>query len=116
MRIAKEFTFDSAHFLKDYHGKCERLHGHTYRMRVVIEGPIKENGLVADFADIKNTVNEKVVDKWDHNNINDTLEHASVENMCVWAWEQLKPELPGLVEIRIWETPTAFAVYGGEDR
>jgi 6-pyruvoyltetrahydropterin/6-carboxytetrahydropterin synthase len=32
MRIAKEFTFDSAHFLKDYHGKCERMHGHTYKI------------------------------------------------------------------------------------
>ena len=113
MRIAKEFTFDSAHFLKDYHGKCERLHGHTYRMRVTVEGDVKPNGLVMDFAEIKRIVNEKVVDKWDHNNINDTLEHASAENMCIWAWEQLKTELPQLVEIRIWETPTSFAVYTG---
>jgi 6-pyruvoyltetrahydropterin/6-carboxytetrahydropterin synthase len=114
MRLAKEFTFDSAHFLKDYHGKCERLHGHTYRMRVTIEGEVQPNGLLMDFADIKKIVNEKVVDIWDHNNINDTLEHASVENMCVWAWEQIKPELPMLIEIRIWETPTSFAVYSGE--
>lgn len=113
MRLSKEFTFDSAHFLKDYHGKCERLHGHTYRLRVTVEGAIQPNGLVMDFADIKRIVNEKVVDRWDHNNINDFLEHASVENMCVWAWEQLKSDLPQLVEIRIWETANSFAVYNG---
>ena len=114
MRIAKEFTFDSAHFLKDYRGKCERLHGHTYRMRVTVEGPVQPNGLVMDFAEIKRIVNKKVIDKFDHANINDTLEHSTVENMCKWAWEQLKPELPLLVEIRIWETPTSFAVYQGK--
>ena len=113
MKIAKEFTFDSAHFLKDYHGKCENLHGHTYRMRVTIEGEPKANGLIMDFADIKKTVNEKIIDIWDHKLINDTLEHASVENMCVWAWNQLKLELSGLAEIRIWETADSFAVYNG---
>ena len=114
MKLSKEFTFDSAHFLKDYHGKCERLHGHTYRLRITVDGPIQENGLVMDFSDIKKIVNEKVVDKFDHNNINDILEHSTVENMCVWTWEQLKPELPMLVEIRIWETQDSFAVYDGK--
>ena len=113
MRIAKEFTFDSAHFLKDYHGKCERMHGHTYRMRVTIEGPIQDNGLVMDYVEIKRIVNEKVVDKLDHNNINDILEYSSSENICIWAWEQLKSDLPQLVEIRLWETPTSFAIYDG---
>jgi len=114
MKIAKEFTFDSAHFLKDYHGKCENLHGHTYRMRVTIEGEIQKNGLVMDFVEIKRIVNEKVIDKFDHANINDFLEHASVENMCIWSWKQLKPVLSGLVEIRIWETAASFAIYSGE--
>lgn len=113
MRIAKEFTFDSAHFLKDYHGKCENMHGHTYKMRVTVEGKMQKNGLVMDFSELKEIVSRKVVDKWDHKIINETLEHASVENMCVWAWDQLKPELSGLVEIRIWETANSFAIYNG---
>ncbi len=79
-----------------------------------MEGPVQANGLVMDFAEIKRVVNEKVIDKFDHANINDTLEHSTAENMCKWAWEQLKPELPMLAEIRIWETPTSFAVYKGE--
>jgi 6-pyruvoyltetrahydropterin/6-carboxytetrahydropterin synthase len=116
MKLAKEFTFDSAHFLKDYQGKCEHLHGHTYRLRVIVEGEVQPNGLLMDFVDIKKIVNEKVVDVWDHASINDTLEYASVENMCIWAWEQLKPKLPKLVEIRIWETANSFAIYDGKDQ
>ncbi|MBN2086902.1 6-carboxytetrahydropterin synthase QueD [Candidatus Peregrinibacteria bacterium] len=114
MKIAKEFTFDSAHFLTDYHGKCEKLHGHTYRMRVVIEGEVQANGLVMDFAELKEIVNKKVVNVWDHANINDTLEHPSAENMCIWAWNQLKDDLKGLFEIRIWETANSFAIYNGQ--
>lgn len=114
MKIAKEFTFDSAHFLKDYHGKCENMHGHTYRMRVIIEGKPKANGIVMDFADIKKIVNEKVIDVWDHKIINDTLEYSSVENMCIWAWNELINEISGLTEIRIWETADSFAIYNGK--
>lgn len=114
MKIAKEFTFDSAHFLKNYHGKCENLHGHTYKMRVVLEGEIQENGLVQDFVEVKKIVKEKVVDIWDHKNLNDFLEQSSAENMCIWAWEKLKPELPLLVEIRIWENADSFAIYNGK--
>lgn len=80
----------------------------------MIEGEMQKNGLVMDFCKIKEIVNKKVIDKWDHNIINDTLEHASVENMCVWAWKQLKKDLPGLCEIRIWETANSFAIYNGE--
>jgi len=83
-------------------------------MRVTVEGPVKANGLVMDFADIKKIVNEKVIDKFDHANINDFLEHSTAENMCIWAWEQLKDDLP-LSEIRIWETPNSCAIYGGDN-
>ena len=113
LRIAKEFLFDAAHFLPNYHGKCERMHGHTYKLRVIVEGPIRKDGLVMDFMDIKKVVNERIVEKLDHSTINDTIKNASVENMCVWVWKQLKPKIKGLVEVRIWETPNSFAVYSG---
>ena len=38
MRLRRDFTFDAAHKLVEYHGKCERLHGHTYRLGVTLEG------------------------------------------------------------------------------
>ena len=113
MRIAREFTFDAAHFLPDYQGKCENLHGHTYRMRITVEGAVQDNGLVMDFMEIKRIVNEKVIDKLDHKNINDVILHSSVENICIWSWEQIKPEMPQLVEVRVWETANSFAIYNG---
>ncbi|MBI5411663.1 6-carboxytetrahydropterin synthase QueD [Candidatus Peregrinibacteria bacterium] len=112
MIIGKEFTFDAAHFLKDYHGKCERLHGHTYKLHVCIEGEVEKEGMVFDFAKMKEIVNREVIDVLDHTNINDTLAQSTVENMCIWVWDRLKGELP-LCEIRMWESPTSFAIYRG---
>ncbi len=113
MRVSKEFTFDAAHFLKDYHGKCENLHGHTYRLRVSVEGSVQKNGLVMDFVDIKRIVKEKVVDRLDHSNINDVIPQSSAENLCLWVWQQLKPDMPLLCEVRVWEQPNSFATYSG---
>lgn len=114
MRISKEFTFDSAHFLKEYKGKCERLHGHTYRLRVTIDGPIQKNGLVMDFHKIKTVVTTHALEHLDHHNLNEVIDQPSAENICVWIWDRLKPRIPRLAEIRVWETATSFATYSGQ--
>jgi len=97
MIVGKEFTFDSAHFLPKYYGKCEKLHGHTYRLRVSVEGKIGENGLVMDFVILKKIVKEQVLDKLDHTLLNDVIDIPSCENIARWAWEQLA-DLPRLIE------------------
>lgn len=89
MKVTKSFTFDAAHFLPNYYGKCERMHGHTYQLEVTVEGPIGENGLVIDFVILKKMVKEKVLDKLDHQIINDVMEVPSAENVAVWIWSQL---------------------------
>jgi len=89
MQVAKEFSFDSAHFLPNYYGKCEGMHGHTYRLQVVVEGEVGENGLVMDFVILKRIVKKKVLDKIDHKVINDVIEIASAENTAIWIWDQL---------------------------
>lgn len=89
MLVGKEFTFDSAHFLPKYYGKCEKMHGHTYRLRVTVDGKIGENGLVIDFVVLKKIVKKQVLDKLDHKVINDVLEIASCENIAKWTWDQL---------------------------
>lgn len=72
MEITKEFTFDSAHQLPGHKGKCSRLHGHTYRLIVAVEGePVSDrdssdDGMVMDFGDLKEIVKEHVVDRLDH--------------------------------------------------
>ncbi len=115
MKVCKEFTFDAAHFLKNYKGKCENLHGHTYRLRITIDGSLKENGLVMDFVEIKEIVKRKVINILDHTNLNDTIEQTSAENIAIWIWDQIKPEIPQLTEVRVWETADSFAIYEGKN-
>ena len=116
MLVSKEFSFDSAHFLTKYHGKCERLHGHTYRLRVTVEGPIGEDGMVVDFVELKRIVKEKVVERYDHQNLNDFFENPSAELIAKQIWEDLLPEFGGsakLFEVILWETPESFVTYRG---
>ena len=89
MLVTREFTFDSAHFLTDYYGKCERMHGHTYKLQVTLEGAVQSNGLVLDFVVLKRIVNKHVLDKIDHQLLNDVIKNPSAERVVVWIWEQL---------------------------
>lgn len=96
MLLSKDFTFDAAHFLTHYHGKCEYLHGHTYRLRVTVEGSIQANGLILDFGILKNIVKDRILLRFDHRSLNDTFENPTVENVCKWIWEELV-DLPALL-------------------
>ncbi|WP_036225606.1 6-carboxytetrahydropterin synthase QueD [Mesoaciditoga lauensis] len=117
--VSKEFKFDAAHNLIKYHGKCEKLHGHTYKLRVTLNGKPNEEGMVYDFVELKRIVNERVISKLDHSYINDLIEQPTAENIAVWIWEQLSEILKGknhaLYEVRVWETETAFVTYRGSD-
>lgn len=72
IRITKIFTFETAHVLYNYDGKCKNMHGHSYKLFVTVKGnPINDlenpkNGMVVDFGDIKKIVKEEIVDHWDH--------------------------------------------------
>ncbi len=90
MFVSKDFTFDSAHFLTKYHGKCEHLHGHTYKLRVTVEGKIQENGLVIDFGILKKIVKERVLNKFDHRCLNDVLDNPSAEVVAKAIWGELE--------------------------
>jgi len=89
MLITKEVTFDAAHFLADYHGKCERMHGHTYALAVTLEGEIQDNGLVIDFALLKQIIKNRILNKLDHQMLNDVIKNPSAERIAVWVWDQL---------------------------
>jgi 6-pyruvoyltetrahydropterin/6-carboxytetrahydropterin synthase len=90
MFVTREFTFDSAHFLTDYYGKCERLHGHTYKLHVTLEGKVQSNGMIIDFVILKRVVKKHVLDHLDHHLLNDIMENPSSERLIVWIWDQLK--------------------------
>lgn len=113
MLICREFTFDAAHHLVEYHGKCENVHGHTYKLRVAIKEDIKDNGLAFDFVDLKRIVMEKVIDVLDHFDLNLKFEQPSCENVAVWIWDTLNEDL-NMAEVHLWESPDTFVIYTGE--
>src|SRR3989344_7373628 len=110
--IAKEFIFDSAHRLNNYNGPCANLHGHTYKLQVVLRGEIKKNGMVLDFVEIKDVVYKRVIQRLDHNFINKLIKQPTAENIAVWIWERLEKKLP-LYEIKLWETSNSFVIFRG---
>ena len=117
MQIFKDFTFDSAHYLPGLPTthKCSRLHGHTFRVRLYLDGPVDpEIGWVVEFADIKKAF-MPVHEQLDHRLLNEVpgLENPTCENVAKWIWEQIKPTLPYLSCVEVQETPTAGAVYRG---
>ena len=118
MEIFKEFQVEAAHRLPnvaDDH-KCARLHGHSFRIRVVVDGPVgDENGWVMDFADLKRAF-DPLFRQLDHNYLNDIegLENPTSENLARWIWARLKPAVPQLARIDVRETCTAGCSYRGE--
>lgn len=117
--LSKEFTFDSAHHLHNYVGKCQSLHGHTYRLQVAMLGKPDERGIIIDFADMKRMTTEHILKPLDHRYLNEALPlmNTTAENMVVWIYEQLAQALQDegwsprvkLHEIRLWETPSSYA-------
>lgn len=119
MRICKQFRFEAAHVLPHHPGKCSRLHGHSYRLEVFVEGPVQEHGpasgMVEDFDVIARIVRERVIDRLDHRSLNDLLENPTSELIVAWIWKELAPHLAGLAELVLWETATAAAVMRASD-
>jgi 6-pyruvoyltetrahydropterin/6-carboxytetrahydropterin synthase len=117
--IRKTFRFEAAHVLPHHPGKCSRLHGHSYRFEVAVAGPLAQRGpaagMVLDFDEIAALVEPLVIDRLDHSSLNDLLPNPTAEHIALWIWNELADRLPQLVEIVVWETPTACAVVRAED-
>ncbi|WP_282154990.1 6-carboxytetrahydropterin synthase QueD [Cytobacillus gottheilii] len=118
--VSKEFTFDAAHHLHCYEGKCKNLHGHTYKVVFGISGFVDEVGLVIDFGDIKEIWKEEIEIYLDHRYLNETLPkmNTTAENMVVWIYEKMMESLKNRCNqykdarvefVRLYETPTSFA-------
>jgi len=119
MLIRKEFTFDAAHNLTEYHGKCEHLHGHTYRIAVVVKGEPDKESMVIDFCELSSVVKERVINVLDHSYINDILPQPTAENIAIWIWKQLEQAVMRdnckLEIVEVWETASSCAVLSSED-
>lgn len=119
MEIFKEFQIEAAHRLPNVPAdhKCARLHGHSFRIRLVAQGPVgDDSGWVMDFADLK-TAFEPLFRQLDHNYLNDIegLDNPTSENLARWIWERIRPTVPQLERVEVRETCTAGCRYRGED-
>lgn len=112
-------TYDAAHFLRNYKGKCENLHGHHYVVEAGMAfDDVGPGGMAFDFTEAKRHL-RAIADELDHTNINDrepftTLE-PSAENQARWIFQEMQRRLGGdgehLVYVRVWETPNQWAQY-----
>jgi len=100
MRLGITEYIDCAHFLPG-HPKCGQVHGHTYRVDVVIEGDHK-GGMILDFNDLKAHTRE-VLQPYDNRHWNDVLEFPTVENICELLSRQLRERIKFPLVIRVWE-------------
>lgn len=117
--ISVRSHYDAAHFIRNYHGKCERLHGHRYEVEVALSfETLNDGGMAYDFSDAKRYLRQ-ITDELDHQNLNDLPAfegmETSAENQAKYIYTRLKAELgeigPNLSYVRVWETPNQWAQY-----
>jgi 6-pyruvoyltetrahydropterin/6-carboxytetrahydropterin synthase len=118
VEIFEEFTFEAAHRLPHVPAghKCSRLHGHSYRVAVHVDGPVDEGaGWVIDFGDIKCAM-KPLLAQLDHYYLNEVegLENPTSEAVARWIWERIEPTLPALSQVVVRETCTSGCSYRGE--
>lgn len=117
VRLVKTFAFEAAHWLPcfpDGH-KCRRMHGHSFKVDVVVEGDIPEGQhFLIDYGDLKAAI-DPIHDLLDHRCLNDIvgLENPTSEMIALWLWGKLQPKLPMLLEIVVFETCTSRCEYRG---
>ena len=117
MKITQAFTFEAAHRLPKVPAthRCHNMHGHSYRVEVTVVGAVNpETGFVIDFFDIE-SVFAPLLKQLDHHCLNDIagLENPTAENIAAWIWVKVKPSLPALAAVRVFETPHCWAEYEG---
>lgn len=122
--VRVEADFAAAHFLADYHGKCEALHGHNYRVLAHLRGKnLDDGGMVFDFSIIKKILRE-VCGSLDHKNLNDFevfKNNPSAERIAYYIFSELTKKLEEqdvkllsgteVFCVDVYETPTSRARY-----
>ncbi len=118
--VSVEETFAAGHALRNYHGKCENVHGHNYRVQVTLEGAeLDDAGLLVDFVHIKKLMRE-VIERLDHHYLNDVPPfdklNPSAENMAKYLYDEIANGMGQGTPVRVsavklWETDTSSATY-----
>ena len=118
--VSVEETFAAGHALRNYHGKCENVHGHNYRCQVTVEGEqLNSIGLLVDFVELKRVVHS-VLDRLDHQWLNEYAPfdaiNPSAENIAKYIYDEVSKGIgpkkgARLAFVKLWETDTASAIY-----
>lgn len=116
LRIESEFA--AAHRLREYHGECENLHGHNWRVEVTLAGAqLDRLGMLMDFRDAKRALNA-VMDGFDHKYLNDLgwfeRQNPTTENLARVVHEELGRRMPQgvrVTSVTVWESPRCGATY-----
>jgi len=118
--ISVEESFAAGHSLRNYHGKCEKVHGHNYKVRVTLEGEtLNAAGLLVDFTELKRVLHS-AIERLDHEFLNDIPPfdqlNPSAENMAKYFHGEISAGLAAqagvrVASVRIWETDTSIATY-----
>jgi 6-pyruvoyltetrahydropterin/6-carboxytetrahydropterin synthase len=117
-QVSVEHHFDAAHYLRNYHGKCENIHGHRFKVVAHLKAEkLNKIGLAYDFVELKKHIVD-VIAKFDHTCINDVPPfdkiNASSENIAATIYKRLKTKLPkevSLAGVEVWESPQTCITY-----
>ena len=117
--LTKSFTFEAAHWLPTFpkEHKCRRLHGHSFRVDVIVQGDVpEEKGYLIDFGQITKVV-EPIQLQLDHYLLNEVegLSNPTAEMLAKWIYDRLKPSLALLAAICVHETCTSAVRYEGKE-
>lgn len=117
-RLEKEFRFEASHSLPYHEGKCRRLHGHSWRGRLICEGSELQasgssRGMLVDYGTMSKAIKPLLENFLDHWHLNESLkiENPTAEEIARWIYLKVKPELPALVSVIIDETCTSRCEY-----
>ncbi|NIQ40007.1 MAG: 6-carboxytetrahydropterin synthase QueD [Proteobacteria bacterium] len=117
--IKIEDHFAGAHLLRNYHGRCENLHGHNWKIEVlVVSNSLNEGGMVLDFKILKEST-QKVLKTLDHKHLNELPDFCEVnpssENIARYVFDRLKPMVEEhkviLKKVTAWESENSCASY-----
>ncbi len=118
-RVSVRQHFDAAHYLRNYRGKCENLHGHRFEVVVALETEeLDEAGMAFDFTELKEYM-AVILERFDHTCLNDIPPfdeiNPSSENLAATIYQELNPQLEGkpvsISSIEVWESPGSCATY-----
>ncbi len=120
--VSVEDSFAAGHFLRNYQGKCEKPHGHNYKVRITLAGEVLDKaGLLVDFKDLREVM-KQVIDGLDHQMINEvapfTTVNPSAENLARYFYDEVHRRLEGasrgrvrVKNVTVYETDSTTATY-----